>query len=66
LPNSLLFIALAFAVGFGAIGSFIASKKGHTERFGFMIGFLFGLFGVIGLLLMSDKSKNDRSRDQSE
>jgi len=52
------------AVGFGALGSFIASKKGRTERFGFIIGFLFGFLGAIGLLLMSDQSKNDQSQDR--
>ena len=49
-------------MGFGALGSFIASKKGRTDRFGFIIGFLFGFFGVIGLLLMKDQSKNDQSK----
>ena len=51
-------------MGFGALGSFIASKKGRTERFGFIIGFLFGFFGTIGLLLMEDKSKNDKSQNR--
>ena len=51
-------------MGFGALGSFIASKKGRTERFGFIIGFLFGFFGVIGLLLMRDQTKNDQSQDR--
>ena len=59
MTTSFLLFSLAVAVGFGALGSFIASKKGRTERFGFIIGFLFGFFGTIGLLLMKDQSKND-------
>jgi hypothetical protein len=51
MTTSFLLFCLAVAVGFGALGSFISSKKGLTERFGFIIGFLFGFFGVIGLLL---------------
>ena len=62
MTTSFLLFSLAVAVGFGALGSFIASKKGRTERFGFIIGFLFGFFGTIGLLLMEDKSKNDQSK----
>jgi hypothetical protein len=64
LTTSFLFFSLAVAVGFGALGSFIASKKGRTERFGFIIGFLFGFFGAVGLLLMRDQSKNDQSQDR--
>ncbi|RPG56679.1 MAG: hypothetical protein CBD95_004395 [Flavobacteriales bacterium TMED235] len=64
MTTSFLLFSLAVAVGFGALGSFIASKKGRTERFGFIIGFLFGFLGAIGLLLMSDQSKNDHSQDQ--
>tara|TARA_B100000941_G_C28479850_1_gene541476 strand:+ start:811 stop:999 length:189 start_codon:yes stop_codon:yes gene_type:complete len=60
MTTSFLFFSLAIAVGFGALGSFIAVKKGRKERFGFIIGFLFGLIGTIVLLLMSDKSKNGK------
>ena len=64
MTTSFLLFSLAVAVGFGALGSFISSKKGRTERFGFIIGFLFGFFGVIGLLLMKEQSRNDQSQDR--
>ena len=53
-------------VATGALGSYIAEKKGKTQRFGFVIGFLFGLIGVLGLLLMSKKSEKDKLSNGSE
>jgi F0F1-type ATP synthase assembly protein I len=66
MTNSFLLITLALGVATGALGGYIAEKKRRTQRFGFIIGFLFGLIGVLGLLLMVDKSKNDESIDKSE
>jgi hypothetical protein len=60
MTSSFLYISLALAVGTGALGGYIAEKKGKTQRFGFVIGFLFGLIGVAGLLLL----KNSRPKDE--
>ena len=59
MTNSFYLLTLALGVATSALGGYITEKKGRTQRFGFIIGFLFGLIGVLGLLLMSDKSKND-------
>jgi hypothetical protein len=50
-------------VATGALGSYIAEKKGRAHRFGFVIGFLFGLVGVLGLLLIPKKPKSDETND---
>ena len=57
---------MALGVATGALGGYIAEKKGRTQRFGFIIGFLFGLIGVLGLILMSNNSKNHKSSDGSD
>lgn len=64
MTNSFLLLTLALGVATGALGGYIAEKKGRTQRFGFVIGFLFGLIGVLGLLLMANKSKNDEHSNQ--
>ena len=66
MTNSFFLVTLALGVATGAIGGYIAEKKGRTQRFGFIIGFLFGLIGVLGLLIMSDKSKNDKISDGTD
>lgn len=60
MTSSFFYISLALAVGTGALGGYIAEKKGKTQRFGFVIGFLFGLIGVAGLILL----KNSRPKDE--
>ena len=60
MTSSFFYISLALAIGTGALGGYIAEKKGKTQRFGFVIGFLFGLIGVAGLLLL----KNSRPKDE--
>ena len=66
MTTSFFLFSLAMGVATGALGSYIAEKKGKTQRFGFVIGFLFGLIGVLGLLLMSKKSEKDKFSNGSE
>jgi len=56
LTTSLLLLSTAFAVAFGAFGAHLSVKKGRSHRFGFFIGFLFGVFGILSLLIISNKS----------
>lgn len=66
MTQSFLLISLALGVATGALGSYISEKKGRTHRFGFIIGFLFGLIGVLGLLILAPKPKEDESSDKSD
>ena len=66
MTNSFLLLSLALGVATGALGGYIAEKKGRSQRFGFVIGFLFGLIGILGLLIMADRSQNDELSDRSE
>lgn len=49
---------LALGVITGAIGAYIAEQKGRSHRFGFWIGFLFGFFGILGLLLLRKQERD--------
>ena len=66
MTNSFFFFSLALGVATGALGGYIAEKKGRTQRFGFIIGFLFGLFGVLGLLIMAPRPEKDELSDKSD
>ncbi|MDA9035989.1 hypothetical protein N9H73_02985 [Flavobacteriaceae bacterium] len=57
MTTSLLLLSTAFAVAFGALGAHLSVKKGRSHRFGFFIGFLFGVFGILSFLIISNKSK---------
>ena len=63
LTTSFLLFSLAVAVGFGALGSFIASKRANREVW-IYYWISIWVFGVIGLLLMKDHSKNDQSQNR--
>ena len=42
-----LTIIFAIAIIFGALGEYLAEKKGRKHYEGFLLGFLFGFLGVI-------------------
>ena len=60
MTNSFFLLTLALGIATGALGGFISEKKGRTQRFGFIIGFLFGLIGVLGLLLMAKEKVEEK------
>lgn len=65
MTTSFFLFTLALGVATGALGVYIAEKKGRTQPFGFVIGFLFGLIGVLGLMLMKNSSQKDEPEDES-
>ena len=54
-------VLVVFAIGFifGAIGAYIAEKKGRSHYEGFLLGFLFGLLGVIAEIFLPKKPKEN-------
>lgn len=57
-----IYFSIALGIATGALGAYLAQKKGRTHRFGFLIGFLFGFIGVIIILFLRHKdAKNQKS-----
>lgn len=52
-------VYIAIGVFFGAIGAYLAEKKGRTHYKGFLVGFLFGLLGVLFLMVFLKEKKSD-------
>ena len=46
MTNSFFLLTFALGVATGALGGYITEKKGRTQRFGFIIGFLFLPSGI--------------------
>jgi len=40
-------VYIALGVFFGAVGAYLAEKRGRTHYKGFLVGFFFGLLGVL-------------------
>ena len=47
-----IFILLALGVVTGGIGAFISEKKGRRHIEGFLLGFFFGLIGILIALIL--------------
>jgi len=52
---------LLYSIIFGIVTAFIANNKGRNGTFWFMIGLLFGIFGFIASLLVSNLKKQENS-----
>lgn len=53
-------VYIAIGVFFGALGAYLAEKRGRTHYKGFLVGFLFGFPGVVWLFLfLKNKKKKD-------
>jgi hypothetical protein len=44
-------VYIATGVFFGAVGAYLAEKRGRTHYKGFLVGFFFGLLGVLSLVI---------------
>jgi len=53
-----LYIAIALGVVTGAIGAYIAEQKNRPHLQGFLLGFFFGLIGILIALLLSKKEES--------
>ncbi|MDC1060856.1 hypothetical protein OAP99_01550 [Flavobacteriaceae bacterium] len=54
-----LYIAIALGVVTGAIGAYIAEQKNRPHLQGFLLGFFFGLIGILLVLLLSKKEESN-------
>ncbi len=55
---------MAVGVALGAWGSRIAEKNNRSKNLGFLLGFFFGVIGLIILLLLGTKEDQDFSEGQ--
>ncbi len=49
------YVYVAISMLFGAIGAYIVDQKGRTLYKGFLVGFFFGLLGVLALFFLKSK-----------
>lgn len=61
-----IYFSIALGVATGALGAYLAQKKGRTHNFGFIIGFLFGFIGLIILLFLQAKTTPNQEADSDQ
>lgn len=54
-----IFILLALGVITGGIGAYISEKKGRRHTEGFLLGFFFGLIGIVIALILPKQQAKD-------
>ena len=54
-----IFILLALGVVTGGIGAYISEKKGRRHTEGFLLGFFFGLIGILIALILPKQQAKD-------
>lgn len=54
-----LYIAIALGVVTGAIGAYIAERKNRPHIHGFLLGFFFGLIGILITLVLSKREEGN-------
>tara|TARA_Y100000994_G_C15290463_1_gene275148 strand:- start:269 stop:469 length:201 start_codon:yes stop_codon:yes gene_type:complete len=64
LSNSYFYFALAVGVALGAWGSYMAERRNRSKNLGFLLGFLFGVIGLIIIMLLGSKKNQDYSEGQ--
>ena len=55
-----IYSLLAVAVVMGGLGAYFSEKKGRTHLEGFLMGFLLGLIGLLIVLALPKKKKEDQ------
>ena len=66
MTTSEIYFSLALGIVTGALGAYLAQKKGRTHNFGFWIGFLFGFIGVIIILILRPKEEQNQKADSDQ
>lgn len=58
MSNSVFYLSMAIGVSLGAWGAYLAEKKNRSRQLGFLLGFFFGIIGVLILILLIEKKPN--------
>jgi|TARA_B110000438_G_C15755506_1_gene624902 hypothetical protein len=49
---------MAIGVALGSWGAYLAEKKNRSRQLGFLLGFFFGIIGILILILLIEKKPN--------
>ena len=58
MSNSFFYFSMAIGVALGSWGVYLAEKKNRSRQLGFLLGFFFGIIGILILILLIDKKPN--------
>ena len=58
MSNSFFYFSLAIGVGLGAWGAYLAEQKNRSRQLGFLLGFFFGIIGILILILLIKRNPN--------
>lgn len=58
MSNSFFYLSMAIGVALGAWGAYLAEKKNRSSQLGFLLGFFFGIIGILILILLIEKKPN--------
>tara|TARA_X000000368_G_C22782884_1_gene602328 strand:- start:302 stop:481 length:180 start_codon:yes stop_codon:yes gene_type:complete len=56
--DSFFYFSMAIAVSLGAWGAYLSEQKNRSRQFGFLLGFFFGIIGILILIIFIDKKSN--------
>jgi|TARA_B110000914_G_scaffold216883_1_gene222358 hypothetical protein len=55
MSNSFFYFSMAIGVALGSWGAYLAEKKNRSRQLGFLLGFFFGIIGILILILLIEK-----------
>ncbi|MBN09278.1 MAG: hypothetical protein CMC79_02760 [Flavobacteriaceae bacterium] len=55
MSNSFFYFSLAIGVALGAWGSYLTEQKNRSRQLGFLLGFFFGIIGILIIVLLINK-----------
>ena len=55
MSNSFFYFSMAIGVALGAWGAYLSEKKNRSRQLGFLLGFFFGIIGILILILLIEK-----------
>jgi len=55
MSDSFFYFSMAIGVGLGAWGAYLAEQKNRSRQLGFLLGFFFGIIGILIIILLIEK-----------